>query len=186
MSLMDYIAVLNNGGVIACPTETLVGLLADARQHKAVDRVIAIKGRGPNEPIALLIPDLASVERWIQPFTAQALALAERYWPGPLTLVVRTREVIHPALVKDGKVGIRIPGASPALDVVNAFGGPLTATSANLSGHSAVGATKTLDPAVRSAVDAVVEGDSASSQPSTVVDVSGAVPVVLRQGAIVL
>lgn len=177
------VAILRRGGVIACPTETFVGLLADAHQPSAIERVMQIKGRDATHSLALLIPDVACMSEWIEPLSGVAQELADQHWPGPLTLVVLLRKNLHPALVKDGKVGIRVPGPSPALEIARVFGGPLTATSANLTGDPAVTDTQQLDPRIVTGVDAVVPGRSSTDLPSTIVDVSTGEPVVLRQGA---
>src|SRR5690606_29808134 len=128
-----YVATLRRGGVVACPTETLQGLLADARSEAAVQRVVELKRRGP-EPIAVIVPSLFALDEVAEPPSEQALALARRHWPGPLTLVLRARSGLPAPLVRQGTIGVRVPGPSPALALVQAFGGPLTATSANPSG----------------------------------------------------
>lgn len=172
--------------MIACPTETFVGLLADAHHSGAIERILQIKARDTTQSLALLIPDLACMADWIEPLNAMAQALVAQYWPGPLTLVVPLKKGLHPALVKDGKVGIRVPGPSPALEIARAFGGPLTATSANLSGASAVRDPQALDHRIAASVAAIVPGRGAIDAPSTIVDVSSDRPVVLRQGAVKL
>ncbi|MEY4510638.1 MAG: hypothetical protein RLZZ450_2760 [Pseudomonadota bacterium] len=179
--LLDNVALLRSGVVIACATETLFGLLADAYSESAVSAVVAIKQRGP-EPIALLAPDLASVEQ-LGELNDQARALASKHWPGPLTLVLRVRAQLPAPLVRDGTIGVRIPGPSPALDLVRAFGGPLTATSCNPTGQ----------PAARTAQEArayfgdrllVLPQPAPGGPPSTIVDATGPVLRVLRRGAI--
>ena len=182
--LAEYVSLLRRGNVLACATETLVGLLADARSEAAVQRVVAIKQRGA-DPIALIAPDLASVEL-IAELNESARDFAARHWPGPLTLVVRARPGLPAPLLRDGTVGVRVPGSSPARDIVRAFAAPLTATSCNPSG---LPAARTIDEAQAyfgSSVAGYVPGDSPGGPPSTIVDVTGAEPRVLRQGAIAL
>ena len=180
--LSDAVAVLRQGGVVACPTETLVGLLADGTNPRAVDRVIAIKGRLPEQPIGVLVADLDAATE-IADLNEHALALAKRAWPGPLTLVARATVSLPSALTLDGKVGVRVPGPSVALELARAVGHPLTATSANVTGEPSVTNTADLSISVRQSVDAIVEGRAGGGLPSTVVDVACDPPVVLRQGA---
>jgi L-threonylcarbamoyladenylate synthase len=181
--MREYVEVLRRGGVVACPTETQMGLLADALSGEAVARVVAIKRRPAGEPIALIAPDLAAAER-IVVLTPAAVALARAHWPGPLTLVALARPELPAPLVLDGKVGVRVPGPSPALDLARAFGGPLTATSANRSGEPAtVSAAETI-AALGTDVDAVVPGRAPGGPPSTVVDVTVDPPRVIRRGAV--
>lgn len=178
--------VLKRGGVVACPTETFVGLLADAANVAAVERVAEIKGRRTDTPIAVLLPDAEAVSEVARPLSDEARALASAHWPGPLTIVASARPGMSPWLLSSGKIGMRVPGPSPALDVVQAFGHPLTATSANVTGEPPVRSERELSPALRDMVDAVVPGKSPGGSPSTVVDVTRFPFVVLRQGAVAL
>jgi L-threonylcarbamoyladenylate synthase len=180
--LTDSVLLLRRGGVIACATETLFGLLADAYSESAVSEVVAIKQRGP-EPIALLAPDLAGVEL-LGELDDRARALAAQHWPGPLTLVLRVRARLPSALVRDGTIGVRVPGPSPALDLVRAFGGPLTATSCNPTG---LPAARTADEArayFGSRLAAILPESAPGGAPSTIVDATGDVLRVLRRGAV--
>jgi L-threonylcarbamoyladenylate synthase len=180
----ELVAILRAGGVIACPTETLFGLLADARSARAVDRVVAIKQRGP-DPIALIAPDLDAVERIVE-LDARARALAERHWPGPLTLVLRARPGLPAPLLRDGTVGVRVPGTSPALELARAFGDALTATSCNPSGRPAARNADEARAYFPSELDAIVDGVAPGGAPSTVVDATGSALRLVRRGAIEL
>jgi len=179
-----FVALLRRGGVLACPTETLVGLLADATSEAAVEAVARIKGRADDAPIAVLLPDVDAVETLAEPLSVEARAIAEAHWPGPLTLVVRAKPGVPARLTRDGTIGMRVPGPSPALELVRAFGGPLTATSANRSGAPAVARTDALPPDLVAELDGVVEGTSPGGPASTILDVTGYAPRVLREGAI--
>lgn len=183
LDLTTILRVLERGGVVACPTETLIGLLADALAPAAVARVVTIKQRGP-DPIALLLPDVAALELVAEPLTPEAFALARAHWPGPLTLVLRARPGLPRELLRDGTVGVRVPGPSPALDLVRAFGGPLTATSANPSGQPAARTEAELRAYFPYQLDAIVPGDAPGGAPSTIVDATTPTPRILRQGAI--
>jgi L-threonylcarbamoyladenylate synthase len=182
--LQAFVAQLRAGGVLACPTETLQGLLADALNPAAVARVVALKRRG-DEPIALLVPNLAAVLGLIDgELSAAVQALAAAHWPGPLTLVFRARPGLPDPLAPAGTLGVRIPGASPALDLVRAFGGPLTATSCNISGQPAARTQAEALAYFAGQLDGSVPGDAPGGAPSTVVDATGPVLRVLRQGAV--
>jgi L-threonylcarbamoyladenylate synthase len=183
LELAPFVAALRAGGVVACPTETLQGLLADALSEPAVQRVIALKRRGP-EPIALILPDAESLASVALEVPDAVLALARAHWPGPLTLLVRARPELPAALVRDGKVGVRVPGPSPALDLVRAFAGPLTATSANLSGQAAARTAAEVRAYFPHELDGYVPGDSPGGAPSTLLDATNPTPRILRQGAL--
>lgn len=168
-----------------CPTETQMGLLADALDAAAVRRVCELKRRPEGEPLGLLAPSLEVVRELVHELPAIAVELAARHWPGPLTLVLRAREGLPEALLKDGNVALRIPGPSPALDLVRAFGGALTATSANLSGGAPVRDAAEVALAFGEAL-AVVPGGVPGGPPSTLLDVTVQPPRVLRAGPIVI
>jgi L-threonylcarbamoyladenylate synthase len=183
-ALQQLVQLLRRGGVLSCATETLQGLLADALNERAVARVVALKQRG-SEPIAVLVPSLAAVEALsAEPLSPLALALAAAHWPGALTLVVRARAGLPVALAPEGTIGVRVPGPSPALDLVRAFAAPLTATSCNVSGQPPARSEAEARAYFAGQLDAIVAGDAPGGAPSTVLDVTGPTPRVLRQGAI--
>ncbi|HEX5656837.1 MAG TPA: L-threonylcarbamoyladenylate synthase [Polyangiales bacterium] len=184
MSWAPHVAALRAGSVIACPTETLYGLLADARSAEAVARVIAIKQRG-DAPIGLLAPDLATVLAQCV-LNERARELARRHWPGPLSLVVRVRDKhqLAPGIVHRGTVSIRVPGPSAALELAQLFGNVLTATSCNPTGQPAAETPEQVKAYFASEV--VVVPGYASGLASTIVDATGEEPKILRQGAIEL
>jgi tRNA threonylcarbamoyl adenosine modification protein (Sua5/YciO/YrdC/YwlC family) len=182
--LERLVGLIAAGGVIACPTETFVGLLADAANPAAVAEIIRLKGRDPKNPIGLLLPNLASLDSVVAEIPTRARELASRHWPGPLTLVLRARPGLAPALQHDGKVGVRVPGASPALEVVRAFGRPLTATSANKTGQPPARNGAQVQAAFGGELAAIVAGEAPGQLASTVVDASCEPLRVIRQGAI--
>ena len=187
--LERWVRALREGGVVACATETLFGLLADALNERAVERVVALKGREPGVPIAVLLPDAQALRSVSDDVSERALRLAERHWPGPLTLIVRARPGLPAALVKDGTIGVRVPGPSPALTLVRAFGAPLTATSANRRGEPAArtaAEVAAVFPVGAAGIAAIVGSESPGTLASTIVDTTGPELVVLRQGAIAL
>ena len=163
---------LRAGQVALVPTETVVGLVAAER---GLDRIHEIKGRDPKKPVALLCssPDEGfALAASVPPL---ARRLAERYWPGPLTLVLD-----HPA---GGTVGVRVPADSAVLAVLAAYGEPLSATSDNLSGEPAPKGLEEVDPRVSEAVDVAVEGAPGSGEASAVVDLTGGRVRLLRATA---
>ena len=176
---------LKSGGVVAVATETFFGLCADARRGSAVDAVFALKGREETKASALLIPDIETWEPLVTEVPELARRLATRFWPGPLTIALSAHESVLPLLKYRGKVAVRVPGPSIALDLARAFGGPLTATSANPSGS----------PSSRSADDVrayfegrggllVLGGIAPGGMPSTVVEVVGDSWRMVRPGAV--
>jgi L-threonylcarbamoyladenylate synthase len=180
----EYVELLRAGRVIACPTETQMGLLANALDPEAIERVRALKGRSVNEPIGLIVPSLEVALEIAVELSPLARVLAAQHWPGPLTLVVRARPHVPAAVTRDGTVALRVPGPSPALALVQAFGGPLTATSANLSGQPPLTAHEDLRAAFGAGLAAIVPGAPPGGPPSTIVDATGDEPALIRAGAI--
>jgi L-threonylcarbamoyladenylate synthase len=174
--------IVRRGGVVAVATDTLVGLLALALDESAVARVLALKGEARQAPIPVLLPRADAVLSVASDFPEEARSLARQYWPGALTLVLPARcEELPSRLVAGGTtVGVRVPGQSTALELLQAVGVPLTGTSANLTGRSAPVATADLDPALLEGLDGVVEGRGRTGVASTVVVFDGPTPRVLR------
>jgi L-threonylcarbamoyladenylate synthase len=183
------IDALSRGRIVAIATETFIGLLADPARPGALDRLFSMKGRDAGKGIALLVPDRESWRALLgAPPPALAEALATAFWPGPLTLALPARAGLDPRLTVDGTVGVRLPGASPAADLVRAYGAPLTATSANLSGTAPA---REPDEVRRAFAESVPEDDwvafearAPGGAPSTVVLVTESGYRVARAGAI--
>jgi L-threonylcarbamoyladenylate synthase len=179
--------LIRGGGVVAIPTDTIYGLAADPFNDDAVRRVYGVKDRMAERALPLIGADFEQIvaELGILPPTAQRLA--ERFWPGPLTLVVTAPERLSTAVTGGtNRVGVRIPAHPVAQALCRVSARLLTATSANVSGQP-----PSADPDVVHAslghrdVDALLDaGRTPGGEPSTVVDVSGAVPRLLRAGAV--
>lgn len=158
----EAVPALRAGNVALVPTETVVGLVA---AESGLPRVREIKGRDANKPIALLCASAEEAFGLAANAPPLAVELAEIYWPGPLTLVLD--------LPSDGTIGVRVPAGKAVRDLLEAYGDPLYATSANLSGEPATAAPDDVDPRVLEAVDIVVRGEKGSGEASAVVDLSG-------------
>ena len=172
--------VLNRGGVVVIPTDTVYGLAARPDFPSAVERLYTIKGRELKKPIALLAGSIADVERFGYPLVGGARELAEKHWPGALTMVIPSEDPSRPA------EGFRIPDHPETRALIAACGGVLRVTSANLSGQRpATDAPQALADVGLSADYVIDDGVSPGGVPSTVVRVlaSGDIEV-LRAGAI--
>ena len=161
VSSHEAVAALRAGNVALVPTETVVGLVA---AESGLSRVREIKGRDANKPIALLCVSAKDAFGLAANVPPLAEDLAELYWPGPLTLVLD--------LPSRGTIGVRVPAGKTMRELLEAYGGPLYATSANLSGEPAPAALDEVDPRVAEAVDVVVKGEKGSGEASAVVDLS--------------
>jgi L-threonylcarbamoyladenylate synthase len=184
VDLAALVEVLERGEVVACPTETFLGLLADARNERAIERVAELKGRPADMPIALLLPDALALAQVASFPSGEARALMEAHWPGPLTLLLAAKPGLSPRLTRNGKVGVRVPGPSPAADLVRAFGRPLTATSANRTGEPPIRSAEELSETLVDGLGGVVPGVSPGGAPSTLIDTTTTPMQLLRSGAI--
>src|SRR6202051_2044945 len=148
------------GGLVAFPTETVYGLGADAGNAAAIARLYQAKGRPAFNPLIAHVGDLEAAQR-IARFDAQAIALAEAFWPGPLTLVLSKTEgckVADLATAGLDTVAIRIPAHPIARDILRAFGGPVVAPSANLSGHVSPTTAAHVHSDLAGRIDLIVDG----------------------------
>lgn len=180
--------VLRAGGVVLYPTDTLYGLGADALSDAAVEKIYAIKGRDEKKPIHSVVPDIAMAKE-LGVFDERAERLADAFLPGPMTLIVKKIARLSSGIARTiDTLGIRIPNHDFCIEMARTFGGPVTTTSANVSGKPAGRRVQDiLEQLGESAqyIDLVIDaGELPERAPSTVVDVSSGEVVILREGAI--
>jgi L-threonylcarbamoyladenylate synthase len=184
-ALEQILSFLHAGGVIAFPTDTAYGLGADPFNEDAVRRIFEIKGRPETKPILLLVNSLEMANR-VAILSDRALALAERFWPGPLTMILPAHESI-PSLVTAGTatVGVRWGDAPFAQQLITGFNRPITATSANRAGMpSAITVTEVREQLGES-IDLIVDGGTLPARGgSTLLDVTKIPARLLREGPI--
>jgi len=175
--------VLRSGGLAAFPTETVYGLGADAENEQAVRRIFAVKGRPTTHP---LIVHAADPWPWAGTPSAAATRLAERFWPGPLTLILpRSRRVSDAVTGGQGTVGLRVPSHPTALSLLKSFGGGVAAPSANRFGKVSPTTAAHVRSDLGGDVDFILDGGPCRvGLESTIVDVSGAEPAILRPGGV--
>jgi L-threonylcarbamoyladenylate synthase len=180
------VAALRAGSVVALPTETVYGLAADAANEAAVRRIYAIKGRPAGHPLILHVPDVAALARYAAGDRVRLDALARRFWPGPLTVIVpRTAAVSDLVTGGQSTVALRIVDHPLTAAILGRFGGAVAAPSANRFGRVSPTTAAHVRDDLGSAVDLIVDGGPARvGVESTIVDVTGAVPAILRAGVI--
>ena len=178
--------VIAAGGIVAVPTETFYGLAADPFRDAAVARVFAVKGRSSERALLLIASDVEQVASHLGPLPPMGRRLAEKFWPGALTVLVGAPA----ALAKDvtggtGTVGVRVPAHPVARDLCRVCGRPLTATSANVSGEPPSPDPDEVERTLGARIDLLLDaGRAPGGEPSTIVDVSGRTPRLVRAGAI--
>ncbi|HZR30531.1 MAG TPA: L-threonylcarbamoyladenylate synthase [Terriglobales bacterium] len=188
-SLVSYAAQqIRSGLVLGMPTDTFYGLAADPFNLRAVDRVYDIKTRSRHKPLSLLIESVEQAEELARPLPPEFYALARRFWPGPLTIIVRAASKLPLKVTANtGNVALRVPSAKIPLAVIKSAGIPITATSANLSGASECTTAEEVRDQLQGRISVIVDGGTSPRDiPSTIVDLTDqeARWTVMREGAI--
>jgi L-threonylcarbamoyladenylate synthase len=185
-ALLEAAKWIRNGGLVAIPTDTLYGLAADPFNADAIARLFAVKGRDAGKAIPLVAADVEQVTSQLGALGGAALRLAERFWPGPLTILVEAPLTLSRFVAAEtGLVGVRVPRHDIARAICRAVGRPLTATSANLSGQPATADPDEVERTLGGRVDLLIDaGLAAGGAPSTIVDASQQPPVLVRAGAV--
>jgi tRNA threonylcarbamoyl adenosine modification protein (Sua5/YciO/YrdC/YwlC family) len=172
---------LRRGEIVAFPTDTMYGIGCEIHEKKALDRIYQMKGMPKDRPLSFICPDLSDIARYAQ-VSDQAYRIMKRLLPGPYTFVLKaTRDVPRTLMMKRKTVGIRVPDHPVPLALVRELGSPLITTSTTWQGEALV------DP---DEIDArfpglamVLDAEWGGSEPSTIVDLSGDTPEILREGA---
>jgi L-threonylcarbamoyladenylate synthase len=185
-SIQHAAKIIANGGVIAFRTDTFYGLGADPFNTDAIQRIKQLKGREGQKPILIVISDREQVGRFIIETTPVFDLLARTFWPGPLTIVGRAAPGVPEEIAAGTKtIGVRLPGDDTVRMLVQACGGALTATSANPSHQEPAKTAEEVRSYFGDAVDLIVDGGEArTNQPSTVIDVCGVSPRLIREGVL--
>ncbi len=184
--LRPAVEALSAGGVVAFPTDTLYALAVDPRRADAARRLFALKRRPAGQAVPLIAAGIGQVGLVAQRVTPLARRLAERWWPGPLSIVLDASPALDPLLVTaEGTVAIRVPAHRLARRLAGDFEHPITATSANRSGEPPGADAGAVAAGLGSGLAVVVDGGPVrGGAPSTIVDGRGAAPVLLREGAV--
>ena len=184
----EAVRILRGGGVAAIPTDTVYGLAAVYDDARAVDRVFRIKSRPSGLAVPLLLDDERSVVRYVSDVPDTFWALAKTFWPGPLTIVLPKSHLVSNKLTAGrDTVGLRVPDHWLPRYISKSLGKAITGTSANLSGSPSLTTAVAVKEQLGDVVDLVIDGGAArGTTASTVVDLSGEMPTILREGNITL
>lgn len=182
----EIIDVLKGEGLVALPTDTVYGLLADIFSEVALERLVALKARPHDKPIPIFISSIEDLGAVTQEVPDAAGRLAHQFWPGPLTLILQASpEIPEEITAGTGTVGVRIPNLRLIEMILNGLGRPITGTSANKSGGINPVTPQDVQKSLRNQFDLLVDGGKTSSNiPSTVLDCTQFPFRVIRKGAI--
>ena len=178
--------VITRGGVIGFRTDTFYGLGADPFNQAAVQTIKVLKGREDHKPILVLISDHTQLERLILPQSDAFASMAERFWPGPLTIIGAAHPALPIEITAGSKtVGVRLPDDDKVRSLVSKCGGTVTATSANASGAPPARTAAEVQGYFGDRIELIIDSGAANTdQPSTVIDVTGPEIKLIREGVI--
>ncbi len=181
----EAVRVLRDGGLVCYPTDTVYGIGAAAGDDAAVRRLFAVKGRSPDKPLPLLLADVSDAAL-VAEVTPLARALATRFWPGALTIVMR-KAISYRSLALAGgdTVALRVPDHRLVRRIVRALGEPITGTSANRSGARAPSSAAEVAIQMGEMVELIIDGGQSGTRlESTVIDITRSKPEIVREGAV--
>lgn len=178
--------ILRKGGLVAFPTETVYGLGADASNEEAVRAIFRVKGRPENHPLIVHLHRVDQVSRWARSVPQEALDLGRKFWPGPLTLILKKASKVSKAVTGGQEtVGLRVPDHPVALALLKRFGGGVAAPSANRFGKVSPTTATHVKKDLGADVDFILDGGPCTiGVESTIVDFSSGDPVILRPGGL--
>ncbi len=177
---------LRNGELVALPTETVYGIGVDALNENAIARLRQVKNRENTQAISVLIASIDDMKTWAREIPDTALALAEQHWPGPLTIVLKKKGGVSDSLTGGtDTIGLRVPDHPFTLEIIKTLGNGIAAPSANRKGEASPTTAEEVKSALGHDVDLIIDGGPCThGTGSTIVDLTGDTPKVLRQGSI--
>ena len=178
--------IVRNGGLVIYPTETLYGLGGNAWDESVAERIFQLKGRKENQPLPLIISGLNMLYEVAESIPPEVKVLSQNFWPGPLTIVLKACDRIEKHILGGGNtVAVRVSSSPAAQELTEKCGIPIISTSANFSGESPFLTGKEAYEKWGERVDLVLDGGLIpDSLPSTVLDLTGSKPVIVREGAV--
>jgi L-threonylcarbamoyladenylate synthase len=186
LEIKTAVTILQSGGIVAFPTDTVYGLGALAFDNSAIESIYAAKDRPFEKAIPILIGDLSDLDKVADNIPDMALRFAARFWPGPLTCIVPKKQTLPPAVSATSTVAVRIPDHPDARALLRAAG-PMAVTSANLSGQPSPSTAQEVYDQLNGRIPLILDGGrTPGGVPSTLVDCTGEQPVILREGPISL
>ena len=176
---------LNDGNVVIVPTDTVPGLAVDATNESAIERIYKIKKRDYNKTIPLLFPSVEQARKYLS-ISKEEMKLAEKFWPGGLTLVLKSKKVLPHILENPaGNIGARIPANETTRKLIKMLGKPIAATSINISGEPSITNLEQIPASITSQIAGILAGNYKSEgKPSTVVEVVKNEVKVYREGKV--
>ncbi|MEP2026213.1 MAG: L-threonylcarbamoyladenylate synthase [Reichenbachiella sp.] len=184
--ILHAAALLKAGKLVAIPTDTVYGLAGHAQKTETLQEIFLVKKRPQDKPLIAQVNHLEKATGFVKNIPNHARTLAEKYWPGALTLIFEATQEVSPVMLSNGKtMGLRVPDHDMTLELLKQLDFPLAVTSANLSGHPSPTTAEEVNEQIGDRIAYILDGGpSVHGQESTIVGFENKMPVILRKGAI--
>lgn len=183
MELNKIYNILNNGGTVVMPTDTVYGIIGDALNENSADKIYKIKNRDYKKPFIILISDIEMLCKYVKNISALELELMNTFWPGPLTIILEKTELIPNIVTSNSDyVAVRIPNDKLLIELIKKLNRPLISTSANLSGNNTITNTQQLEEKIIKNVDYIYDIGSVNKISSTLIKVEDNLIKIIRDG----
>ncbi len=185
-NISEAAETIKNGGLVAVPTETVYGLAGNGLDENAVKNIYEVKGRPAVKPLSLMVPDKKAIWKYCEDVPKQAELLADAFWPGPLTIILKSRDIVPDIVRAGGKtVGLRCPDHLLTIEALQTAGVPFAAPSANPSGEESPKNAQKVAEYFSGKIDGIIDGGECGiGRESTIIDMSALPYKILRQGAL--
>ena len=183
MNIEKIVEVINNGGLVISPTDTIYGIMADALNEDVIRRVFEVKQRPLNKPLLLLMDSFEMVESYTEKLSEKEKELMNRFWPGLVTIILKKNDKVSDLITSNmDTVGIRIPNNKDLLEIIRRLKRPVISTSANITGTEVITSTKLLEKDLIDNIDYIEDGGEVNEVSSTIVKVIDDKVTILRDG----
>ncbi len=176
------VEILKSGGIIVYPTDTIYGLGCDIFNKKAVEKIYQVKRRDKKKPFSIICPDIKTIAQFAI-IPDYAFQILKKNLPGPFTFILKAKNRMpRSVLSKNHAVGVRIPNNKICLELVGQFGSPIITTSLNISGEKVLTSPDQLSKEMLNKIDLIIDAGTLADMPSTILDLSGDSPIIIRNG----
>lgn len=183
MNIDKIVYVLNNGGLVISPTDTVYGIMGDALNKESIKNVYDVKHRDYKKPLILLMSSIDMIKEYTLDISEDEMNLMKEFFPGCMTLLLRRNSKVDGMICNNGEyVGVRIPDNKDLLSIIEKLGRPVFSTSCNISGNDVVRGVDEIDEEIISKVDYIYDGGYIDNVSSTVVRIDNGEVVILREG----
>lgn len=184
MTQDELLEALKNGDIAIIPTDTVYGLVGDATNEETIKKVYDIKQRDKDKPLLILVSDLEMLKEYVDYINPLEKEIINKYWPGPLTMILKKSNKVSNSLTSFNTIGIRIPDDVNLRELIKKLNKPIFSTSANISGEETITNINMLEENIKKQVKFIVDGGTINNDPSSIIKVENNKIIFLREGLI--